>query len=107
MSVKARDEQNRWRSKTVAFRMSPEENEALNRMVALSGVTKQEYIIRKLLNRDVVIHGNPRVFKALKNTLSDIHHELLRISECTSPSEDLLETVRIVTAILSEMNKED
>ena len=107
MSVKARDEHNRWRSKTVAFRMSPEENEALNRMVALSGLTKQEYIIRKLLNKDVIVRGNPRVFKALKAMLSDIYSELLRISANVVPSEDLLETVGIVSTILEEMNKEE
>lgn len=107
MSVKARDEHNRWRSKTIAFRMSPEENKALNRMVALSGLTKQEYIIRKLLNKDVVVRGNPRVFKALKGALAEIHTELLRLGQASSASEEFLETVRLVAHIMSELNKED
>ena len=107
MSEKKRDEHNRWRSKTVAFRMSEPENEALNMMVALSGLTKQEYIIRKLLNKDVIVRGNPRVFKALKGLLAEIYSELLRISANVVPSDDMLETIRIVSTILGEMNKEE
>ncbi len=107
MSEKKRDAQGRWRSKTVAFRMSAPENEALNMMVALSGLTKQEYIIRKLLNKDVIVRGNPRVFKALKGLLSDIYSELLRISADVVPTDDMLETIRIVSTILGEMNKEE
>ena len=45
MSEKSLDRKGRWRSKTVAFRLSPEENETLNNMVKLSGLTKQDYIM--------------------------------------------------------------
>ena len=45
MSEKNRDDKNRWRNVTIAFRMSPEENEELNNRVKLSGFrTKQDYI---------------------------------------------------------------
>lgn len=47
MSEKNRDDKNRWRNVTIAFRMSPEENEELNNRVKLSGFrTKQDYIIQ-------------------------------------------------------------
>ena len=65
MSLKNRDEHNRWRNKTVAFRVSPEEDAQIERYVQLSGLTKQNYINRRLLCRNVVIQGNPRVYKAL------------------------------------------
>ena len=42
------DRQGRWRNKVVAFRMSPEEDALLDAKVRLSGLTKQEYIIRRL-----------------------------------------------------------
>lgn len=49
MSEKNRDDKNRWRNVTIAFRMSPEENEELNNRVKLSGFrTKQDYIILTL-----------------------------------------------------------
>lgn len=39
------DYEGRWRSHTVAFRASDEEAKMLNDLVALSGLTKQDYII--------------------------------------------------------------
>ena len=60
MSVKNLDNHNRWRSKTIAFRVSPEENEQIEIAVRLSGLTKQDYITRRLLDRAVVVQGNPR-----------------------------------------------
>ena len=38
MSAKNRDNKNRWRNITVGFRVSPEENERINKAVALSGL---------------------------------------------------------------------
>ena len=49
MSRKNRDEHNRWRSKTVAFRVSPEEDEQIEIAVKLTGLTKQDYITRRLV----------------------------------------------------------
>ena len=54
MSAKNLDNHNRWRNKTVAFRVSPEENEQIDAAVRLSGLTKQDYITKRLLCRDVV-----------------------------------------------------
>ena len=82
MSAKNRDEHNRWRNKTVAFRVSPEEDKQIEAFVQLSGLTKQDYITRRLLNRDVIVQGNPRVYKALRNQLTDVLDELKRISRC-------------------------
>mgnify|MGYP000915928488 CR=1 FL=1 len=48
MSLKVNDRKGRWRNKTVAFRMSPEEDEKLETVVRLSGLTKQDYIIKRL-----------------------------------------------------------
>ena len=66
------DYKGRWRNHTVTFRVSDEEAKLLNDLVALSGLTKQEYIIRRLTYRDVVVQGNPRVYKALKNQMAAI-----------------------------------
>lgn len=77
MSLKNRDEHNRWRNKTVAFRVSPEEWEQIERYVQLSGLTKQDYITRRLINKEVVVQGNPRVYKALRNNLANVLIEIL------------------------------
>ena len=58
MPAKNLDKHNRWRNKTVAFRVSPEEDAQIETAVKFTGLTKQDYIIRRLLCRDVVVQGN-------------------------------------------------
>lgn len=93
MSLKNRDEHNRWRNKTVAFRVSPEEDKQIETYVQLSGLTKQAYITRRLTHKDIVVQGNPRVFKALRNQLSDVLAELQRIASGSEVDEDLLDVI--------------
>ena len=66
MSVKNNDIQGRHRSKIIAFRVSPEENAVLERKVYLSGATKQDYLIQSTLNQEIVVQGNPYVYRSLK-----------------------------------------
>lgn len=94
------DYKGRWRNKTVAFRVSEEEAKLLDDLVALSGLTKQEYIMRRLLNREVVVQGNPRVYKALKNQMEKIYEELKRLEKCNEENEELLSTLRLVAETL-------
>ena len=56
MSEKRLDAKNRWRNVVVAFRMSPEEAQELNVKVALSGLSKQDYIIQCLFARKMEIY---------------------------------------------------
>jgi len=104
MSLKVRDEQGRWRNKTVAFRISPEEDAQLKTAVALSGLTKQDYIIRRLQCRDVVVQGNPRVYKALRNQLVSVLDELQRVATGESISGDLLDTINLIAVTLGGLS---
>jgi len=103
MSLKVYDGQGRWRAKTVAFRISPEEDEQLEIAVGLSGLTKQDYIIRRVLERDVVVVGNPRVFKALRNQLATVLEELQRIGAGEPLGEDLIDTIELIAGTLAGM----
>lgn len=100
MSAKNVDKYNRFRSITVGFRVSPEEFEELNRAVALSGLPKQEYCYRKCMNRDVVVQGNPRVYKQLKVNLEMVLSELKRIENGAKINAELLETIRLINTTL-------
>ena len=106
MSMKNLDRHNRWRSITVGFRVSPEENEQINKAVALSGLPKQEYCYRRCLGRDVVVQGNPRVYKALRNELAAVLDELRRIESGGTVSDELLETIEMIAVTMGGM-KED
>jgi len=106
MSAKNVDKHNRFRSITVGFRVSPEENEQINTAVALSGLPKQEYCYRKCMNRDIVVHGNPRVYKALKDHLEAVLDQLKRIEAGQSIDDDLLETITLITKTLEGMKEE-
>ena len=106
MSLKNRDEHNRWRNHTVGFRVSPEENELLNRVVALSGLPKQEYCYRRCMNRDIVVQGNPRVFKALRNQLVDVLTELQRIEAGSEVNDELLDLIEMIADILGGLKEE-
>ena len=97
------DKHNRFRNITVGFGVSPEENEQINTAVALSGLPKQEYCYRRCLNRDIVVQGNPRVYKGLKDHLETILNELKRIEAGQSVDEDLLENINLITVILGGM----
>lgn len=106
MSLKNTDNKNRWKNKTVAFRVSPEEAEQIESAVRLSGLTKQDYITRRLLCRDVVVQGNPRVYKALRNELAAVLDELRRIEAGGSVDGELLDTIELITVTLDGMRED-
>lgn len=101
MSAKNLDSKGRFRARTVGFRVSPEEEKLLNSAVALSGLTKQDYIVKRLLCRDVVVQGNPKVYKALKNQLAEVLGELKRIENGSTVNDELLSTIQLITATLN------
>ena len=106
MSLKNRDNKNRWRNKTVAFRVSPEEDAQIETAVRLSGLTKQDYITRRLLCREVVVQGNPRVYKALRNELAAVLAELQRIEAGGGVDGELLDTIQQIAAIMDGMRED-
>lgn len=107
MSAKNLDSKGRFRARTIGFRVSPEEDKQINIAVSLSGLTKQDYIVKRLLYRDVVVQGNPRVYKALKNRLAEVLDELYRIENGSPVDDELLDTIRLITNTLDGMKGED
>ena len=106
MSAKNLDKKNRFRSKTVAFRVSPEEWEQFEIAVKLSGLTKQDYLINRISERDIVVQGNPRVYKALRNQLNDVLLELKKIKSGEAVNDELLETINLITITLQGLKEE-
>ncbi|WP_198003138.1 hypothetical protein [Olsenella sp. oral taxon 809] len=63
----------------MAFRLTPEEYDLVCERIALSGLGRQEYIYRKLMDMEVVVQPSVRVHKALKDSMAQIYQQLLRI----------------------------
>ena len=65
------------------------------------------YIIRRLTCRDVVVQGNPRVYKALKNQMAAIHEELKRLETVSPDNDELLYTLQVIAITLEGLKGED
>lgn len=105
MSARNLDGYGRFRSKTVAFRVTQEENAMIDTFARLSGKTKQDYITDRLLCKDVVVQGNPRVYKALRTQLTTVYEELQRISRCSDLTPEFMEELHFMAAILDGMKE--
>ena len=86
--------------------MSPEEAEQLDVNVRLSGLSKQDYLIQRALQREIKVIGNPRVYKALRNTMAEVLEELRRIASEGNVSDDLLDTISQINATLYGLKRE-
>lgn len=93
----------RWRSVIVSFRVSSEESEELNRRIKLSGLNKQDYIIRRLSEKDIIVQGNPRVHKALREEMNTIITELKRIENTSQLTDEQTETIRLIAQVYNGM----
>lgn len=106
MSDRVLDRHGRWRSRTIAFRISPEEDAALNEKVRLSGLTKQDYIINRALEKDVVVMGNPRVHKALSEKMTEILQRLKDLPEDRKPVEpEFWEIIQLVAETMVGLSR--
>ena len=90
----------------MAFRVSPEEDSQIETLVGLSGLTKQDYILSRLLNRDVVVKGNPRVYKVLRDTMGEILTELRQIQAGEKADQELLALIDTIAAIMGGLKEE-
>ena len=87
--------------------ISPEEDAQIETFVKLSGLTKQDYITRRLTGKDVVVQGNPRVYKALRGQLAAVLDELRRIEAGGSVNDELLDVIEMIAAIMDGMKEEN
>lgn len=108
MSEKNRDKQNRWRTETVAFRVSPEEYEELTTRIKLCGFrTKQEFLIQSALEQKVKAVGNPLMLVQFRQQLARIEHELQRINEASEVNVELFTPIRTMMEILDAFKENE
>lgn len=107
MSHKNVDNHNRFRSVTIGFRMSPEEANLLNGLVKVSGLNKQDYLINRALQRDVIVNGNPRVFIGLKKELIALCNEFQKLNNYSQITDEQFILLNQIIKILNEMRLND
>lgn len=105
MTEKKTDKKGRFRNKIVAVRVSEAEAEMINRMVSVSGMSKQDYIISKLTNRDIVVEGSIRTFNGIKTQLAYINEKLEKIGKINEEHEEVFELLRIIAEILLKIQE--
>ena len=101
MSKKNLDAQGRLRSKIVSFRVSPEEGQRLDALVAMSGLTKQDYIIARLLRQEVTVVPSSRVQKGMEEGMQLVYRELARLSQGDAVHPEVLDVARMLASLFA------
>ena len=98
MSRPILDAKGRRRCKTIAFRMSPAEADQLDLRVALSGLSKQDFIAKSLLEGTFTVVATTRMRKAVKERVGPVVAELRRIRRAGDMDDELVESLETLSA---------
>ena len=90
----------RKRSKTMAFRCTPEEHKLICEMAAWSGMNRQDYIIAKLTDTQVEVKPSVSVQKALKDSMAELAKEVRLAASYGELSEALQKRLGLVMKLL-------
>ena len=86
----------RKRSKTMAFRCTPEERKLICEMAAWSGMSRQDYIIAKLTDTQVEVRPSVSVQKALRDSMAELAKEVRLAASYGELSESLQQRIEHV-----------
>lgn len=87
----------RERCRTVSFRVTDKQAEALDMRVRASGLNKQDYILAKLMDEEVVVRPSSRLYKALKGIMGGIYAQLLRIRSGEPLNDELEHAISLLS----------
>ena len=91
---------NRFRSQTIAFSVSPEEDKQINIAVSLSGMTKQDYITYKLLDRTINVKASCKVHRAVYDRLTEVLEQLKRLNDGREIDDELMDNISLITRLV-------
>jgi len=90
-------------SKTIAFRVSPEDYDRIQMLIDVSGMVKQDYLRSCALNREIMVSPNSRVQKYLENYLAEISAELKRLNTDDNIPITIVEKLDALLAIIKQL----
>lgn len=105
MSERNNDRNGRWRNKTIAFRMSEEEAAQLDMLVSISGLTKQDYITSKLLNREVRVIPSSRIQLNQQSTMRQLLDKLSSTDQAAL-TQEVQESIVTLISVLASLGEE-
>lgn len=95
----------RKRSKTMAFRCTPEEHKLICEMAAWSGMLRQDYIIAKLTDTEVEVRPSVSMQKALKDSMAELAKEVKLAASYGELSESLQQRIELVMRLFLALSE--
>lgn len=90
----------RKRCKTIAFWVTPAQAAEIDEMARTSGLTKQDYLLSRALEREVVIIPSTRVVKSLREKSERIATRLEALTRASEMSDHLLDELRWLAGLM-------
>lgn len=91
----------RKRSKTMAFRCTPEEYELIANMAAWSGMSRQDYIMARLTGTEITVRPSSRTQRALRDSMKELAERLLAVCDADELDAGLQKQLALVMEIFS------
>ena len=95
------DNSARKRSKTMAFRCTPEEYEPIANMAAWSGMSRQDYIMARLTGAEITVKPSSRTQRALRDSMKGLAERLLAVCDADELDADLQRQLALVMEIFN------
>ena len=95
----------RKRSKTMAFRCTPEEYELIANMAACSGMSRQDYIMARLTGTEITVRPSSRTQRALRDSMKGLAERLLAVCDADELDADLQRQLALVMEIFNGLGE--
>lgn len=95
----------RKRSKTMAFRCTPEEHKLICEMAAWSGMLRQDYIIARLTDTEVEVRPSVSMQKALKDSMVELAKEVKLAASYGELSDSLQQRLELVMRLFLALSE--
>lgn len=103
---KKKDEKARVRNQILNFRTTPEERKKIENRIALSGLTKSEFLIQSCMNQKIVVYGNVKVFAEINRQLSAIMEHITSTDFPNNLDDEILENLRTIMELSAGLKLE-
>ena len=89
------------RSKTMAFRCTPEEYELIANMAAWSGMSRRDYIMARLTGTEITVKPSSRTQRALRDSMKGLAERLLAVCDADELDADLQRQLALVMEVFN------